>query len=54
MKSSDHDLTRQDEDMAPETFEAEENRDHKFGNWPELFGALFTLFVIWLTFAFTG
>lgn len=54
MKPSDQDLTRQDEDIAPAEFEAEERRDDRFGNWPEVAGLVFTVFVIWLTFAFTG
>ncbi|MEZ5798233.1 MAG: hypothetical protein R3D63_12555 [Paracoccaceae bacterium] len=52
--SNDH-LTRQDEDISAPEFAAEEGTDHKdFGNWPEVAGLVFTIFVIWLTFAFTG
>ncbi len=54
MKITDKDLTRQDEDIAPEEFADEERRDDRFGNWPEVSGLVFTLIVIWLTFAFTG
>ncbi len=55
MKISDQDLTRQDEDISSADFTAEEAQDrHDFGNWPELAGFAFTIFVIWLTFAFTG
>lgn len=54
MKISDSDLTRQDEDISPAEFAGEEARDKRFGNWPEVAGLVFTLFVIWMTFAFTG
>jgi len=54
MTPSDDDLTRQDEEISNLEFEAEEARDYRFGNWPEIAGLAFTLFVIWLTFAFTG
>ncbi len=54
MKPTDQDLTRQDEDIAPGDFAEEERRDYQFGNWPEVTGLVFTVFVIWLTFAFTG
>ncbi|MGF0540441.1 hypothetical protein ACQQ2Q_20795 [Agrobacterium sp. ES01] len=55
MKISDQDLTRQDEDISSSEFGAEETKDmHDFGNWPEVAGLVFTLFAIWLTFAFTG
>ena len=52
---SDENLTRQDEDISAPEYAAEETRDHfDFGNWPEVAGLAFTIFVIWLTFAFTG
>ncbi|POF34158.1 hypothetical protein [Roseibium marinum] len=55
MPIDDRDLTRQDEDISPAEFAAEERREHyAFGNWPEIAGTVFTLFVIWLIFAFTG
>ena len=55
MNISDDDLTRQDEDISSADFTDEEALDrHDFGNWPELAGNVFTIFVIWLTFAFTG
>ncbi|GAB4531444.1 MAG: hypothetical protein Tsb0019_33260 [Roseibium sp.] len=55
MPIDDSDLTRQDEDMTPAEFAEEERRDaYGFGNWPEAVGLVFTLFVIWLIFAFTG
>ncbi len=54
MKITDKDLTRQDEDIVPAEFSEEEARDYRFGNWPEVAGLVFTVFVIWLTFAFTG
>ncbi|WP_346915140.1 hypothetical protein [uncultured Roseibium sp.] len=54
MPITDQDLTRQDEDISPQEFQAEEAREADFGNWPELAGLVFTAFVIWLTFAFTG
>ena len=55
MKKTDQDLTRQEEDISAPEFDAEERQDqHDFGNWPEAFGLVFTLFVFWLIFAFTG
>ncbi|MBB4121800.1 hypothetical protein [Martelella radicis] len=54
MKITDEELTRQDEDIPPADFAREEARHDRFGNWPEVAGLVFTLFVIWLTFAFTG
>ncbi len=55
MKPSDDDLTRQDEDISAPEYAAEEQQDaHDFGNLPEVAGLLFTLFVCWLIFAFTG
>lgn len=55
MTRTDEDLTRQDEDISAKEFAAEEAVDrHDFGNWPELGGLAFTLFVTWLIFAFTG
>ena len=55
MTISDAELTRQDEDMSAKEFAAEEVGDgHDFGNWPEMAGLLFTLFVSWLIFALTG
>ncbi|WP_162901574.1 hypothetical protein [Breoghania sp. L-A4] len=54
MNPSDPDFTRQDEDIPPAIFEAEERADHRFGNWPEAAGLVFTVFVVWLMFAFTG
>ncbi|MFC3164839.1 hypothetical protein [Ciceribacter thiooxidans] len=54
MKITEKDLTRQDEDIAPQEFLEEEARDYRFGNLPEVVGLVFTVFVIWLTFAFTG
>ncbi|WP_269586008.1 hypothetical protein [Roseibium sp. Sym1] len=54
MKPSDQDLTRQDEDISSAEFETEERQDYRFGNWPEIAGLAFTIFVVWLTFAFTG
>lgn len=48
-------LTRQDEDISAPEFEGEERQDgHRFGSWPEFGGALFTIIVIWLIFAFRG
>ena len=55
MTRNDDDYTRQDEDIDAAHFAAEEKRDaHHFGNWPELAGAIFTVVVIWYSFAFTG
>ena len=54
MKITDKDLTRQDEDITPAEFAGEEAKTFQFGNWPEVAGIVFTVFVIWLTFAFTG
>ena len=54
MKVSDEDLTRQDEEISPPEFDAEESGDHRFGNWPEVAGLAFTLILVWMTFAFTG
>jgi hypothetical protein len=55
MTSKDEELTRQDGEISAVAFGAEEQEDqHDFGNWPEAAGLAFTLFVIWLTFAFTG
>lgn len=55
MPVDDHDLTRQDEEMSAAEFASEERRDrYEFGNWPEAAGLVFTIFVIWLMFAFTG
>jgi hypothetical protein len=55
MKISDQDLTRQDEDISHPEYAEEETRDrHDFGNWPEVAGVVFTIFIIWMTFAFTG
>lgn len=52
---SDHDLTKQDEDLSLPEFEGEEQQDgHDFGNWPEILGLLFTIFVCWLIFTFRG
>jgi hypothetical protein len=54
-KMTDHKLTRQDEDIfAEELSEELWVDDPDFGNWPELFGVILTLFFIWLTFVFTG
>ncbi len=51
----DRDLSRQEEDLPATDYAAEEQRDHHdFGNWPEVAGAVFTIFVTWLIFAFTG
>ncbi|MCB1353596.1 MAG: hypothetical protein KDK03_12755 [Rhodobacteraceae bacterium] len=55
MKPTDEDLARQEDDLPAAAFAAEEKRDHHdFGNWPEVAGLAFTLFVTWLIFAFTG
>ncbi|NVO24642.1 hypothetical protein HJ526_15780 [Donghicola sp. C2-DW-16] len=52
---SDQELTRQEEDVVAPEFDLEEIRDgHSFGNWPEVIGLIFTVFVCWLTFAFRG
>ncbi len=52
---SEDDLTKQDEDMSVSEFQAEEAADgYDFGDWPEVFGALLTALLVWLTFAFTG
>lgn len=52
---SDQELIKQDEDISPSEFEGEEREDgHSFGNWPEVMGLLFTVFVCWLIFAFRG
>ncbi|WP_460274321.1 hypothetical protein [Celeribacter sp. ULVN23_4] len=52
---SDPKLTKQDEDLSRPEFEAEETRDkHNFGNWPEIVGLAFTIFVCWLIFTFRG
>lgn len=51
----DDDLTRQDEDVSASEFGAEEARDdHRFGNWPEVFGLCLLGLLCWLSFAFTG
>lgn len=55
MNTDDRDLTRQDEDISAAEFQTEERLDHHdFGDWPEMAGLVFTLFVTWLIFAFTG
>lgn len=55
MKPTDKEPTRREEDIADMDFDAEELRDeNKFGNWPEIIGLIFTLFVVWLIFAFRG
>ncbi|MGP3698468.1 hypothetical protein [Rhodobacter sp. NSM] len=55
MKMTDDELTRQEEDLAAPSYEAEEQRDrHDFGNSPEVAGAVLTLVLTWLLFAFTG
>lgn len=52
---SHDDFTRQDEDLSVSEFEGEERREnYGFGNWPEVAGLLFTLFVCWLMFNFRG
>ena len=54
MTDKDH-LTRQDEDLASGEFTEEERvDDHRFGNWPEIFGAALLALLCWLTFGFTG
>jgi hypothetical protein len=51
----DPDLTRQDEDIAPAEFAAEEVADHPdFGWWPEALGLAMTAAICWMIFAFTG
>lgn len=52
---SDNDLTKQDEDLSAAEFIEEEFRSqHRFGNWPEVVGLIFTAFVCWLIFNFRG
>lgn len=52
---SDKHLTKQDEDISAPEFAAEETAEHKdFGNWPEVFGLILTVLLVWLTFGFTG
>ena len=53
--TSDEENIRQDEDISAAEFSAAEARDpHDFGNWPELAGLAFTVFMVWIFFAFTG
>lgn len=55
MSKEDQNLIRQDEDISAPEFSDEEFRDsHDFGNWPEVAGLIFTIFVIWLMFTFRG
>lgn len=52
---TDPKLTRQDEDISAVEYETEETADyHDFGNWPEVFGLVMTVFLVWLTFGFNG
>ncbi|GGE32665.1 hypothetical protein GCM10011360_20640 [Primorskyibacter flagellatus] len=52
---SDHDLTRQDEDISAPEFGEEESIDgYDFGNWPEIVGVFLTAGLLWLTFALNG
>ena len=52
---TDDKLARQDEEISAPEFASEERRDHHdFGNWPEVFGAVMTVGLVWLTFALTG
>lgn len=52
---SDHDPTRQDEDISAPDFAREERKDgHDFGNWPEVGGLVFTLIVCLLIFMIRG
>lgn len=49
------DLTRQDEDMPPAAFAADERHEgFDFGNWPEIAGAVLAAALVWASFAFTG
>jgi hypothetical protein len=55
MNMSDKDLTHQEEELSLSEFESEERQDgHDFGNWPEVAGLVFTIFVAWLIFFFRG
>ncbi|NIZ02984.1 hypothetical protein [Thalassospira lucentensis] len=52
---SDHDSTRQDEDISASEFADDERKDgHDFGSWPEVGGLVFTLIVSALIFMVRG
>lgn len=49
------DLTQQDDDLpAAETERDARRKDHDYGNWPEVLGAVFTLMSVWFLFQFRG
>ncbi|WP_158243155.1 hypothetical protein [Acidimangrovimonas sediminis] len=48
------DLTRHEEELTPDAYDADARWEPKFGNWPEVAGVLLTLALIWMSFAFRG